>query len=585
MRRFLKYLRISLISTVIATIILAAVAIGVVRLLLPFAGHYRADIEQRVSETLGQPVKIGAVDVEWQGLNPRMRLSDVRLVNDTGDRTVYRLGEMVVEVDLPYYLRHFRVKPGGLRVSKVMLSLVRRSDGSLLLEGMNDEATGSGDVLGWFVQQGHLRVDDSELYWTDQRTQGKRLHFTGVNLTLSSQGARHQLSGNLTLAGENGMALSKKPDQHLDVVLDFSGAVMQPAEWDGKFYLRGQAMDLAQWSESVSSTAIRFSEGTGGFQVWGEWARGRLGRLEGEFGFDGVSWAAAPVKLTRASGLFSWQREATGWALGIDRLVIRRGNTPSPASRLTVHATMQAGVTTELDIRADTLRLEEVNALVLAGGVLPPTLQEALKSLQPQGELRDLRVRLPIVTDGARFEDAPFSVQTQVVDLATQAWNNIPEISGLDVMLQGDQHSGVLDLNTHNISFKADKILQAPIGLNILSGQVSWQHADGAWRIGTENLRLNNADLDARLNMLMEFPEDGSSPFLDARVALENFDVGQLSRYLPVKVMGPKGLHWLEQSFPSGRITGGSALFYGRLSDFPFDAHQGSFEVSLTTRD
>jgi uncharacterized protein (TIGR02099 family) len=585
MRRFLKYLRIGLTSTVIALIILAAVAIGVVRLLLPFAGHYRADIEQRVSETLGQPVKIGAVDVEWQGLNPRMRLSDVRLVSDTGDRTLYRFGEMVVEVDLPYYLRHGRVKPGGLRVSKVMLSLVRRSDGSLLLEGMNGEATGSGGVLGWFVQQGHLRVDDSELYWTDQRTQGKRLHFTGVNLILSSQGARHQLSGKLTLGGENGMALPKKPDQHLDFVLDFNGAITQPAEWAGKFYLRGQAMDLAQWSESVSSATIRFSEGTGGFQVWGEWTRGHLGRLDGEFSFDDVSWAAAPVKLTRASGLFSWQRDATGWALGVERLVIRRGNTPSPASRLTVLATTQAGATTDLDIRADTLRLEEVNAIVLAGGVLPPALQEALKSLQPQGELRDLRVRLPIVTDGARFEDAPFSVQTQVVDLVTQAWNNVPEISGLDAMLRGDQHSGTLDLDTHHASFIADKLLQASIGLDTLSGQVSWQHTDGAWRIGTENLRLNNADLDARLNMHMEFSEDGSSPFLDARVALENFDVGQLSRYLPVKVMAPKATHWLEQSFPSGRITGGSALFYGRLSDFPFDAHQGNFEVSLTTRD
>lgn len=585
MRRFLKYLRIGLIATVIATIILAAVAIGVVRLLLPFAGHYRADIEQRVSETLGQPVKIGAVDMQWRGLNPRMRLSDVHLLNDTGGRTLYRFGEMVVEVDPLYFLRHGRIKPGGLRVSGVMLSLVRRSDGSLLLEGMNDGATGSGDVLDWFVQQGHLRVDDSEIYWTDQRTQGKRLHFTAVNLALSSQGARRQLSGKLTLAGENGVALSKKPDQHLEVVLDFSGAVMQPARWDGKFYLRGQAMNLAQWSESLSLAAVRFSAGTGDFQVWGGWTRGRLGRVDGEFNFDEVSWATAPLKLPCISGLFAWQAEGAGWALGIDRLVIRRGNSPSPASRLTVHATAQDDVPAELDIRADTLRLEEVNALASAGGMLTSALQEALNSLQPQGELRDLRVRLPIVTDAAGFEGAPFSVQTQVVDLTTQAWNNFPEISGLDATLQADQHSGALDLDARNITFKADKLFSAPIGLNTLSGQVIWQHTEGTWRIGAEELRLNNADLDASITMHMEFPEDGASPFLDARLALEHFDVGQLSRYLPLKAIGEKGGHWLEQSFPSGRVTGGSALFYGRLSDFPFDAHQGNFEVNLTTRD
>ncbi len=585
MRRFLKYLRVGLTSAVIVLIVLAAVAIGVVRLVLPFAGHYRADIEQRVSETLGRPVKIGAVDVEWRGLNPRMRLSDVRLVNDTGERTLYRLGEMVVEVDLTYYLRHGRVKPGGLRVSKVMLSLVRRNDGSLLLEGMNGEVTGSSDVLDWFVQQGHLRVVDSELYWTDQQTQGQRLHFTGVNLALSSQGTRHQLSGRLTLAGEDEMALPKTPDQRLDFVLDFNGAVTQPAGWIGKFYVRGQSMGLLQWTQLLGSTDIKFSEGTGDFRVWGEWTQARLGRLDGDFSFADVSLAAAPAKLTRASGLFSWQGDATGWVLGVERLVIRRGNTPSPASRLTVQATTQAGATTELDIRADSLRLEDVNAVALAGGVLPPALREPLQSLQPQGELRDLRLRLPIVTDGARFEAAPFSVQARVVDLATHEWNNIPEMSGLDAVLRGDQNSGVLDLDTQRVSFIADRALQASIGLDTLSGQVSWQHTDGAWRIGTESLRLGSADLAAGLTMRMEFPEDGSSPFLDARVTLENFDVGQLSQYLPVNVMAPKAVHWLEQSFPSGRVTGGSALFYGRLSDFPFDAHQGSFEISLTTRD
>ncbi|MEO6696476.1 MAG: DUF3971 domain-containing protein, partial [Gammaproteobacteria bacterium] len=609
MRPYLRYLRISLTVTVIALIILSAVAIGVVRLLLPFAGHYRADIEQRVSESLGQPVKIGAVDVKWRGLSPRMRFNDVRLVNDAGDHTLYRFGEMVVEVDLPYYLRHGRIKPGGLRVSKVMLSLVRRNDGSLLLEGMNGETTGSGGVLGWILQQGHLRVEDSELYWTDQRIQNKRLHFTGVNLFLHSQGERRQLSGKLTLDREKAALLPGRsrrpasrdtgtslyggrsrlpasrdtdtslygaiPDQRLEFVLDFTGPIAQPAEWIGKFYVRGQAMELAQWSDSLDSTVIKLSGGTGDFQVWGEWTRGLVGRLDGEFSFDDMSLTAVPLKLTHASGLFAWQHDSEGWAMGINHLVISRGITPSPASRLTVHATTQAGITTGLDVRADTLRLEDVSALALAGGVFSPALLETVKSLQPQGGLRDFRLRLPLTTEGARSEDTLFSVQTQVVDLTTQAWNNVPEISGLDAMLHADQNSGTLNLDTHNVSFIADKFLQTSIEFDTVSGQVSWQHTDDVWRIGAENLHLSNADLTAGLTMRMDIPEDGASPFLDARVALENFDVGQLSRYLPVRVMGAKGVHWLEQSLPSGHITGGSALFYGRLSDFPFDAHQG----------
>ena len=53
--------------------------------LLPNVEHYRADIVAAISRSIGLPVKVGALATDWQGLRPRLSISDVR-VYDAGGR-------------------------------------------------------------------------------------------------------------------------------------------------------------------------------------------------------------------------------------------------------------------------------------------------------------------------------------------------------------------------------------------------------------------------------------------------------------------------------------------------------------------
>ena len=52
--------------------------------LLPRVEHYRGDIVAAISRSVGLPVKIGALATDWQGLRPRLSITDVRVYDRDG---------------------------------------------------------------------------------------------------------------------------------------------------------------------------------------------------------------------------------------------------------------------------------------------------------------------------------------------------------------------------------------------------------------------------------------------------------------------------------------------------------------------
>ena len=52
--------------------------------LLPNVERYREDIVAAISRSIGLPVKIGALATDWQGLRPRLSISEVRVYDRDG---------------------------------------------------------------------------------------------------------------------------------------------------------------------------------------------------------------------------------------------------------------------------------------------------------------------------------------------------------------------------------------------------------------------------------------------------------------------------------------------------------------------
>src|SRR5688572_22869414 len=62
----------------------AAVVLALRFWLLPDIERYREDIVAAVSQAIGLPVRVGAIEAGWLGLRPQVTLSDVRISDAQG---------------------------------------------------------------------------------------------------------------------------------------------------------------------------------------------------------------------------------------------------------------------------------------------------------------------------------------------------------------------------------------------------------------------------------------------------------------------------------------------------------------------
>jgi uncharacterized protein (TIGR02099 family) len=580
MLSILRSLVTALASIVIVVIILAAVALGLARLLLPMASQYRAEIAQQISESVGRPVTVGALDATWQGMNPYLRLKDVRVLDKETARTKLQFADVRIGVNILHYLRHGLLERGSLRVSGTALSLVRRADGSIVLKGF-EQHTATGQFVNWLLSQDQLSLEGSQIYWTDQQAQGEGLHFTDVNLNLSSNGRRHQVNGALSLASARG--------RPVNVALDFTGKLTDPAQWKGKFYTQGIGLELARWLAKPMLMSNKLIGGQANFRLWGEWMSGNLHDLRGEIATQDLRFVNAQAQqiatsLSDVSGQLHWRRDQQGWLLDVAQLIIKQGGTSSAPGQLQVRSSGEAGQP-QVDIRFKLLPIEDVSALLLASDALSLELRDAFKTMQPRGTLHDLHVRLQMKgADQAAPDQQParnFYIETRLAGLTTLAWKDLPAMQNIDGLVRADEHGGVLDLDSRLVKLDFARMLRAPIGVNVLTGRISWQRSVQGWRLETDGMRAKNADINASLNGTVDVPTDRSSPFLNLQIGFENGNIASVDGYLPVNHIPTKALAWLEKSLIGGRITSGSALIHGRADDFPFKSNQGNFEVHL----
>lgn len=563
------------IITAVVLVIMAGALLGVARLLSPMAGQFRGDIEVWASAAAGQPVKIGALKADWSGLLPLIRLTDVRVYDVQGSRVLLRFSDMRMRVDPVVYLREGRVEPSHLSLEGVSLSLIRTPQGNVVLEGFEDRTLSNGTFVQWLLRQGRLDIRQSRIDWTDQEAGRPRQSFSDVNLLLHTDGKRHQLNGTLALPGAT--------PSRVALALDFGGDLTAPATWGGKVYLQGGALDLAalqhewHWPDKVAV------QGAADFKLWGLWSGTRLQRLEGEAAARGVRVAApgqTPLLIRQASAQLQWQREDSGWRLSAERFVLERAAAPAlssaPApSRFVLVSHVEKDVRV-LDARFSEWRMEDAAALLLSGAVLTPAITEPLRGLEPRGVLRDVRVRLTPEPVAGGFRN--FYLRAQVEGLHTHAFRSLPALDNVSGALQCDERSGAFELATRSAQLTG--LLRKPLAITHATGRLGWQRGEHAWRVGLEALDLGNDDISARVSGTIDWPLDGSSPLVDLQSRFEVPRIGRVPDYLPERL--PEKAHaWITRALVTGRVTSGTALVRGRLSDFPFDAGNGLFETRL----
>lgn len=573
LRRLIRFTSTLLWYGFVSLVVLAAVALTVARLVIPEVAEYRRQIETVASEYLGQPVRIAAVDARLAGMRPTLIFKEVSLLDPAGEHSLARFGEARVQIAVFESLRERRIQAAGLTVAGVRLSVTRRADGTLLVQGLDrqpGQATGASQFTEWLFDRDHLAIEDADIVWTDAKLGARPLHFSGVALRMRNHRGRHQIDAKLQLPVSLG--------RELEVAFDLEGPGAVPADWQGQFHLHGRGLALEAWGERFPNAGLPAVAGKLDVQLWGGLATGGLQYAAGEFRAERFSLRSGTeeAQFDTAASRLRWTRHGPeDWQLDLDALRLTTGERSWPDARLSVRRAADGW----WSLRGDYLHVADTRRLLLASGLLPAARGEALRRLAPTGELRGLELRLGV--DPAR-ED--YLLRTRFSGLGWDAWERIPGIRELDGRLSADQDGGRLSLDAAAGALESPRLFRARLPLESARGTLQWRREGSGWRASLPDLALRTSDFSARLGMRMSLPH-AEAPFLDLQLALGEVEAGAVTRYLPVGIMRPALIKWLDQALLGGEIAEAGLVYRGKLQRLPLRGPESRFLAQVRLRD
>ncbi|HEX5094205.1 MAG TPA: YhdP family protein [Burkholderiales bacterium] len=561
----------------------AAVFLALRFWLLPQVERYREEVVAALTRAVGLPVQIGTLNAEWDGLHPRLTLTQVRIADRDGR-------EALVLPSIEPAVGWATLFTGELRlysltIDRPRLRVRRAADGTLSVAGLGVSAgavSGGGDgnshLADWILEQREIIVRDAEIEWVDEQRGAPPLVLRGLQLRLRNRGDLHQA----------GLSAHPPPElgAGLELRLSLQGrSVRQLAAWNGRVYAELGYTDLAGWRPWIDYP-LDVSSGQGALRLWATFGGGKLVDATADLALAGVTaklGKGLPVlALQSVAGRVQGRATIYGYEFGAQRLAL------VPVSGLPMQGTTFRARWEETDpprgaLSADTLELEPL-AQLAEYLPFPADLRALLAELAPQGRVADASFewtgRLP--------DDARFRARARFEGLGMNAWRRVPGFRNLTGRIEASESGGSLTLAARDAEVDLPRVFPEPrIRLALLAGNVGWERPPGrelTVRIG----QLQFANQDAAGTAAGTYAWTGEGPGrIDLTAQLQRADAQGLDRYLPrAGILPGAARDWLVHSIRAGRSSDTRVRLRGDLRDFPFrDPAQGEFLIVAQVRD
>lgn len=564
-RRRLRRLRIALTVGLACLIILAAVLVGLLRLLLPQVGLHPQRVAALLSEQLQRPVSIDQVQGYWGAGGPLLRLQGVRVAGGGAAAPPLVIPQAELGIDLGAWLSRNR-RWSEFRISGLDLSLDRTATGDWRVSGL---AGGDGASSNPLLALGAVVVRDTRVRVLDAAA-GIDIAFRIGELRLLNDGDRHRVAALLRrhAAGADS----------LQVVAEFDAASRS-----GSVYAGAAAVDLAALTQGLSWREHHVATGRGRLQLWARFEQARPVSAHAALDLGGIELQPSPssqqqgmktIGLAQLRGFARWQQTASGWSLDLaDLHAARAGSTPN-ASALNL---VRDG--DHYRLRADVIDLASAAALL-------PLLPEAATSWPAraalQGQLRDVELRY------RSRDDYAFSASLR--GLGFVPVDKIPGLGMLNGDILADPGAVVLELPPQATSVNYTRKFRQPLAFDRIAGRVAaFPLEQGGWRVETDALDIDGAGFGLQLRGGVELPPEAGAPLLDISALVLPGEVVAAKPFWPIGDMSQKAMDWLDRGLVAGTIDGGRAVIRCRLDEWPIRNFAGQFkaraEISHLTLD
>jgi uncharacterized protein (TIGR02099 family) len=562
----------------------AAVFLALRFWLLPQVGNYRGDVEAALTRAVGLAVKIGGLQADWDGLRPRLVVSDLRVYDREGREALVLPSVEPVVAWSTLLARDLRLQT--LAIEGPRLTVRRDAGGAIHVAGVTLQAAqqaaqGDGRLAGWLLEQREIVVRNAEIEWLDELRGAPPLALHALQLRLRNRGDVHQIG------------LSARPPSELGASVELRASLsgdlsLQPGAWQGRVYAELGYTDLAGWRAWLDYP-VDLSAGQGALRLWATFGAGKLVDATADLALTGVMVRLDPdlpvLAVTSVTGRVQGRQTARGYQFGARRLALVPVQ-GAPLRGTSFTASWQAAEGAQAASGAVSADLIELGPLAQLADFLPfpRDLRSLLSELAPQGRLQEVDFRwtgeLP---DRARFEGrARFDALTMT------PWRAIPGFANLSGRVHATESRGELQLAARNAEIGLPKVFPEPrVRLDALEGELRWERTPAAG-VNVTLAGLSYANEDFAGNASGSYRYTGEGPgVIDLIAQLTRLNAGNLPRYLPLStIMGEKSRAWLVGAIRGGKSSDARLRLLGDLRDFPFvDPAKGQFRIEAQLRE
>lgn len=561
-------------------VILAAVGVGVGKLLMPYSDRYQPRLETWLSKEFKRPVQLESFAGEWTAFGPRITLRGMKLMpaaRTGADQFQSQVEEVAIE-SAALDLRPLNLLiPGrplyNFRVIGADFELRHTPEGRFELSGVGVSGRGGesqNSALAELARIGDVVLQDSSLLYQDEKY--------GVLLGFSD------IQGALRLEGE-------ELSTDFQAVFHDARSGLEYGEIEATLLLtldRDQKMVNLEWQATARDVMLAAFQGrlpnnpflpiTGWLntELWGEWTRqdGHLIKGVADLTEARLVNEYQDLRLDRVNSRLRWQVTDKGkWNMHLADLLFDDGERSWTAPRLSIARDMEAGL--GLWISADYLPLGVPlnlarDVMSIYNTVWPPFLPGAAA-----GTVDDLDLILDsdwrlVLAEGA------------ITDASVLDWERWPDLTGLRAQVSLREGSGRINLSGEQVGADWPRMFRDPIQVSIPACSLDLRWGNG-WQAGVNGCKLENEDLSIHGNATIT--GDEGKPDVNVNAAITRGRIDRLHPYWPESLLSDNVKQWLRQGLVDGQLVSARFQIFGDMDDWPFRHGKGRFEARAEITD
>ncbi len=547
---------------------------------LPNVDDFRDEIVASIEKASGMAVTTRAIRGGWDGLRPSISLEDFA-INDRHGKVALSFER--AEVTLSWWsLLLGRVHFQDVDFYRPALALRRGADGLIYLadKPLNKAGPDDGAFTEWLLAQPRLGIHDATLTWRDEKTDAPEVLLTGVEIAVRQHLGRHRAS----LTAVPPPQLAGRIDLRADVKL-----IREGNRWiaDGDAYGESRNADLGKLRAHLPVPETLRS-GVGSLRVWAHFNPEGLREVVADLNMrDARGQLAAdalPLELASISGRATYRVEADGFTFATENLRFRLASgMAAQLGNFSISRRTAPGKPEHVDMKADGIDLK-IMATLIDYFPVPRDIKGQVQRFAPRGRILDAS----LAWDGGGAAPVKgFAVKGRFEELAVNAVDNLPGISGVTGRVEGTQEGGTVVLASKNAGFELERLFRQPLAFDTFDARATWKPLGNAIEVRIAEAHFANADAEGKVaGTWRSLPDakERSPGYVDLKGEFTRAAATRVASYMPNRIATTRD--WIERAVQSGTSTHANFEVKGDMWGFPFSAeHPGHFLLEGDIKD